>query len=91
MQTFRNPISPFDAPDPFMTYDPVTGYYYALFSRHSKLELFRSHMRARSSQTVTHALFILQTVSATVFGVTSGLRKCTAARTVVGIYTPAEE
>ena len=43
MQTFRNPISPFDAPDPFMTYDPVTGYYYALFSRHSKLELFRSH------------------------------------------------
>ncbi len=42
MQTFRNPVSPFDAPDPYMTYDPVTGYYYALFTRSSKLELFRS-------------------------------------------------
>jgi GH43 family beta-xylosidase len=42
MQTFRNPVSPFAAPDPFMTYDPVTGYYYALFTRDTKLELFRS-------------------------------------------------
>ena len=42
MRSFRNPISPFDAPDPFMTYDSVTGYYYALFTRGSKLELFRS-------------------------------------------------
>ncbi len=42
MKTFRNPVSPFDAPDPFMTYDPVTGYYYALFTRSSRLELFRS-------------------------------------------------
>ena len=32
MKTFRNPVSPFSAPDPFMTYDPVTGYYYALFT-----------------------------------------------------------
>lgn len=42
MQKFRNPISPFDAPDPFMTFDPVTQYYYALFTRGSKIELFRS-------------------------------------------------
>ena len=42
MQTFRNPVSPFEAPDPFMTYDPVTEYYYALFTRGTKLELFRS-------------------------------------------------
>jgi GH43 family beta-xylosidase len=47
MQTFRNPISPFDAPDPFMTYDSVTGYYYALFTRGSKLELFRSRHAGR--------------------------------------------
>ena len=42
MQTFKNPISPFDAPDPFMTFDTVTGYYYALFTRGSKLALLRS-------------------------------------------------
>lgn len=42
MQAFQNPVSPFDAPDPFMTFDPVTGYYYALFTRGKKLELFRS-------------------------------------------------
>ena len=42
MHTFRNPISSFEAPDPFMTFDTVTGYYYALFTRGTKLELFRS-------------------------------------------------
>ena len=42
MTAFHNPVSPFDAPDPFMTYDPATGYYYALFTRGSRLELFRS-------------------------------------------------
>ena len=42
MKTFRNPISPFSAADPFMTYDPMTEYYYALFTIGSKLELFRS-------------------------------------------------
>ena len=42
MNTVVNPISPFDAPDPFLTYDEKTGYYYALFTRGSKLELFRS-------------------------------------------------
>ena len=29
MHKFRNPVSPFSAPDPFMTFDPITGYYYA--------------------------------------------------------------
>lgn len=42
MKKFKNPVSPFDAPDPFMTFDPKTGYYYALFTRGSRLELFRS-------------------------------------------------
>lgn len=42
MHKFRNPVSPFSAPDPFMTFDPITGYYYALFTRGSRLELFRS-------------------------------------------------
>ena len=46
MKTFRNPISPFSAPDPFMTYDPVTGFYYSLFTRGKKLELFRSRHAA---------------------------------------------
>ena len=46
MNTFRNPVSPFDAPDPFMTFDPVTGFYYALFTRGRVLELFRSRRAA---------------------------------------------
>ena len=46
MNLFRNPISPYDAPDPFITFDPVTGYYYALFTRGRVLELFRSRHAA---------------------------------------------
>ena len=42
MRTYRNPLSEFDTPDPFITYDSTTGYYYALFTRHHCLELFRS-------------------------------------------------
>ena len=42
VKTFKNPVSPFDAPDPFMTYDSGTGYYYALFTRGRVLELFRA-------------------------------------------------
>ena len=42
MKTFRNPVADFDTPDPFMTYDSQTGYYYALFTRHDRLEIFRS-------------------------------------------------
>ena len=42
MLKFKNPISPSNAPDPFMTYDSVTGYYYALFTIGKRLELFRS-------------------------------------------------
>lgn len=42
MQKFRNPVSPVDMPDPFMNFDPVTGYYYALFTHGAQLELFRS-------------------------------------------------
>ena len=42
MKTFRNPVSHFSAPDPFMTYDPVTGYYYALFTKGKCLEIYRS-------------------------------------------------
>ena len=46
VKTFKNPVSPFDAPDPFMTYDSGTGYYYALFTRGRVLELFRSRRAA---------------------------------------------
>ena len=42
MRTFKNPVSPGNAPDPFMTYDPDTGYYYSLFTRSDCLEIFRS-------------------------------------------------
>ena len=42
MKTFRNPIADFDTPDPFITYDKETGYYYSLFTRHDYLEIFRS-------------------------------------------------
>ena len=39
---FRNPLALRDAPDPFVTYDPVTGYYYSLFTCGNRLEIFRS-------------------------------------------------
>ena len=42
MRTFRNPVSPGDAPDPFVTYDGETGYYYLLFTRGGCVEIFRS-------------------------------------------------
>ena len=41
MQLFYNPISPGDAPDPFMTYDKQTEYYYAIHTQGNRLELFR--------------------------------------------------
>ncbi len=47
MKTFRNPISNFSAPDPFITYDRESGYYYALFTRGKHLEIFRSKHAAR--------------------------------------------
>ena len=40
--TFRNPLALRDAPDPFVTWDPVTGYYYSLFTCGNRLEIFRS-------------------------------------------------
>lgn len=46
MMSFKNPISPFDSPDPFVTYDAKTGYYYALFTRGYCLEIFRSRHAA---------------------------------------------
>ena len=46
MQKFKNPISEDNAPDPFMTYDSITGYYYALFTIGKRLELFRSRHAA---------------------------------------------
>ena len=42
MTFFKNPMADFNAPDPFMTYDNVTGYYYALFTCGKRLEIFRS-------------------------------------------------
>ena len=46
MRYFKNPLADFSAPDPFMTYDGITGYYYALFTRGNRLELFRARSAA---------------------------------------------
>lgn len=40
--TFKNPISPHDAADPFITYDYETGYYYGLFTLGDRLKIYRS-------------------------------------------------
>ena len=42
MSTFRNPIAEFDTPDPFVTFDTQTKYYYALFTLGNRLEIYRS-------------------------------------------------
>ena len=47
MTQFYNPISTHDASDPFMTYDPETGYYYAIFTQGDRLELYRSKQASR--------------------------------------------
>jgi GH43 family beta-xylosidase len=46
MKTFCNPLEDRDAPDPFMTYDKKTGYYYSLFTCSNRLELYRSRHAA---------------------------------------------
>ena len=38
---FNNPISFSSAPDPFITYDPDTGYYYALHTQGDRIEIYR--------------------------------------------------
>ena len=38
---FNNPVSYSDAPDPFITYDAETGYYYALYTQGDRVEIFR--------------------------------------------------
>lgn len=43
---FTNPVSHTQAPDPFMTYDRETGYYYLLYTLGDRLELFRSRQAA---------------------------------------------
>lgn len=46
MDTFRNPLTKEDGSDPFMTYDPVTGYYYSMNTRHSEIRIYRSRHAA---------------------------------------------
>ncbi len=46
MRTFNNPIADRDAPDPFVTYDSVMGYYYSLFTCVNRLEIYRSRHAA---------------------------------------------
>ena len=38
---FNNPISYYDAPDPFITYDADTGYYYGLYTQGDRIEIYR--------------------------------------------------
>ena len=87
MTPFYNPISPYDAPDPFMTYDPETEYYYAIFTQGNRLELFRSKQAA--NVLTDRDSFIVQ-MDLTVYGAIYGHPKCTAARTDFGTYTPAD-
>ena len=44
---FYNPLSSSPAPDPFITYDPETEYYYALYTLSNRLEIFRSKHLSR--------------------------------------------
>ena len=46
MKTFRNPLSMENGADPFMTYDPVTGYYYAMVTTYDAVRIFRSRHAA---------------------------------------------
>ena len=47
MTPFRNPLlRASSAPDPFVTYDDVTGYYYAMFTQGSYVEIYRSRQLA---------------------------------------------
>ena len=41
-EQFYNPIWPFNAPDPFITYDSETGYYYCLHTQGDRVEIYRS-------------------------------------------------
>lgn len=41
-EQFCSNIWPFDAPDPFITYDSETGYYYCLFTQGNRVEIYRS-------------------------------------------------
>lgn len=41
-EQFNNPISPYDAPDPFITFDQETGYYYGLHTQGDRVEIYRS-------------------------------------------------
>lgn len=42
MKTFKNPLWDRQAPDPFITYDTQTGYYYCLFTIGNAIQLYRS-------------------------------------------------
>ena len=90
MHVFRNPVSPFDAPDPLMMYDPVTKYYYSLFTRGSKLELFRS--RHASSIVTDGDSRIIYEPNGERDGIWAifGLLKCTEVRTADGTFIQAD-
>lgn len=44
--TFKNPIAHLETPDPFMTYDPVTAYYYMLYTHCNDVLIHRSRHAA---------------------------------------------
>lgn len=45
--SYCNPIGTKESPDPFVTFDSVTGYYYLLFTRGRELRVFRSRTLSR--------------------------------------------
>jgi len=56
---YSNPVGDREAPDPFVTYDGVTGYYYLLYTRGKEVRIYRSR----------HIATIMNDESLKVFGV----------------------
>ena len=58
MTPFQNPIAPHDAPDPFITYDGDTGYYYVVFTQGDRVEICRSrHLATLFTAGDTHVAY----------------------------------
>ena len=88
MAEFKNPLEMRDAPDPFMTYDPETGYYYALFTCGNRLELYRSR-HAASILTDKDTLVVFRVNEKDGIYGCVWLRRCTRLRMANGTYTQA--
>ena len=58
MAPFQNPVWAHDAPDPFITYDGDTGYYYGVFTQGNRVEIYRSrHLATLFTGGDTHVAY----------------------------------